>query len=94
MTEADGGSAMSRQDNDPASLFARHHPGPDEASLLALTLFDDLLRLLRKKGVLSPDEVTGLLEAAAHRLSQNPNALAKRGGRFIRDAMLPVHESD
>lgn len=77
-----------------SKLFDRHNPGAEEASLLALSLFDDLLRLLRKKGVLTPDEVTGLLESAAHRLSQSPSALAKGGARFVRDAMLPVHERD
>ncbi len=71
--------------------FARHHPGAKEGSLLALTLFNDLLGLLREKGVLSSDDVTGLLESAADGLSESPNALAKRGARFIRDTILPEH---
>ena len=71
------------------SDFAKHSPGAEEAALLALTLFNDLLGLLRQRGVLSPDDTTGLLEAAANRLSQSPNAFSKRGAVFIRKAMLP-----
>lgn len=74
--------------------FARHSPGSEEAALLALALFNDLLGLLRQKGILSADDVTGLLELSAHRLSQSPNAFAKRGSRFIGDAMLPEHKRD
>jgi len=70
--------------------FARHHPGPEKASLLALVLFDELLSSLRHKGVLSRNDVTGLLQTTANNLSQNPSAIAKRGARFIQDAMLPV----
>ena len=69
--------------------FAKKTPGAEEGAILALALFNDLLGLLREKGVLSPDEITGLLESAAHSLSQSKNAIAKRGARFIRDAMLP-----
>ena len=76
------------------NLFAKHHPGADEGVFLALTLFDDLLRLFRQKGILSADDVTGLLETAANRLGQDPNALAKRSARFIRDAMLPIEQRD
>lgn len=74
------------------SSFSRHSPGAEEGALLALTLFSDLLGLLRQKGVLSADDVTGLLETAAHNLSQSPNAFAKRGARFIGNAMLPEHK--
>lgn len=70
--------------------FARHHPGSEEAGFLALVLIRDLLGLLRQKGALSADDVTGLLETTANNLSQSPNALAKRGARFIHEAMLPV----
>ena len=69
--------------------FAKHHPGSEEASLLALVLFSELLGLLRKKGVLTADDATGLLEMTASQLRDSPNALAKRGSRFIQDAMLP-----
>ena len=74
--------------------FAKLSPGSEEGALLALVLFSDLLGLLRKKGVLTPDDATGLLEAAANRLSQSPNALAKRGARFITDAIIPEHKFD
>ena len=73
--------------------FAKHSPGSEEAALLALVLFNDLLDLLRKKGVLTPDDTVGLLKAAADNLGQSPNALAKRGARFISDAMIPVKNS-
>ena len=39
-------------------------------------------------------DTAGLLKAAAHNLSQSPNALAKRGSRFITDAVLPVKDTD
>lgn len=74
--------------------FTQHSPGAEEAALLALTLFDDLLGLLRERGVLTPHDITSLLKSAAHRLSESPNALAKRGARFIRNAMLPEHQAD
>ncbi len=73
------------------SRFAKHSPGAEEAALLALALFDELLGLLRQRGILTSDDVTGLLESAADRLSESPNALAKRGARFIRDTILPEH---
>ncbi len=71
--------------------FAKNTPCAEEGAILALALFNDLLGLLRKKGVLSPDEITGLLESAAHGLGQSKNAIAKRGARFMRDAILPEH---
>ena len=71
--------------------FAKKLPGAEEGAFLALALFNDLLGLLGEKGVLSPDEITGLLESTAHSLSQNKNAFAKRGAWFIRDAILPEH---
>lgn len=70
--------------------FAKLHPGAEEGTLLALVLFSDLLRLLRKKGVLTADDTTRLLETAASQLGSSPNALAQRGSRFIQNAMLPV----
>ena len=73
------------------SNFAKNLRGAEEGAILALVLFNDLLGLLKKKGVLSPDEITGLLESAEHGLSQSKNAFAKRGARFIRDAILPEH---
>ena len=72
--------------------FERHSPGAEEGTVLALALFNDLLGLLRQKGILTPDDITGLLEAAAHRLSQSPSAFAKRGARFIDKAMLPENK--
>ena len=74
--------------------FTKHSPGAEEAALLALALFDDLLGLLRERGVLTLHDTTGLLKTAAHRLSESPDALSKRGARFIRDAMLPEHQTD
>ena len=71
--------------------FAKKTPGAEEGAILALALFNDLLGLLEEKGVLSPDEITGLLESAAHGLGQSKYATAKRGARFIRDAILPEH---
>jgi len=79
--------------SDPAN-YAKDSPGAEEAALLALALFNDLLGLLRNRGVLTPDDTTGLLEAAANRLGQSPNALAKRGATFVRKAMLPEHQAD
>lgn len=72
--------------------FDRNHPGADEASYLALKLISDLLGLLREKGVLSADDVTGFLESTARDLSQSPSALAKRGARFINNTMLPKED--
>ena len=72
--------------------FAREFDEGQEGAFLALTLFNDLLSLLREKGVLSADDVTGLLESAAHSLSKSPNALAKRGARFVSDTILPEHK--
>ena len=65
---------------------------PREAALLGLVLFGDLPGLLRKKGILTADDVTGLLEAAAHNLGESKNALAKRGGGFVRNTILPEHD--
>ena len=71
--------------------FAKKSPGAEEGAILALVLFNDLLGLLGEKGVLSPDEIIGLLESTEHSLSQSKNAIAKRGARFMRDAILPEH---
>ena len=71
--------------------FAKKTPGAEEGAILALALFNELLGLLREKEVLSPDEITGLLESTAHSLSQSKNALAMRGARFIHDTILPEH---
>ena len=62
--------------------IARKSPGTEEAALLALTLINDLLGLLRDKGMLSADDVTSLLETTADSLSKNPSAFAKRGAGF------------
>ncbi len=67
-------------------------PGTGEAAFLAFTLLDDLLKMLRERGVLTSDDVISLLETAEGRLSQQPRAVAQSGARFIRDTMLPEHK--
>lgn len=74
------------------SNFPKYSPGAEEAGLLALELFQDLLELLKQKQILTSSEVAGLLESTASRLNQSPNALSKRGARFIHEAMLPTIE--
>jgi len=75
-----------------ATKLDRTLPGSSEASYLSLALIDQLFDLLRERGVLSPDDIAGLLISAADRLGQNPSALAKRSAVFIRETMLPVHQ--
>ncbi len=67
-------------------------PGTDESSFLAFTLLDDLLHMLRKKGVLATDDVTSLLESTADRLGKDPRFFAKRSVDLIRDSMIPEHK--
>ena len=76
------------------SDFAKHSPGAEEAGLLALELFNDLLGILRHKGILNSNEVVFLLETTAHRLAKSPNELAKHGSRFINTVMLPHQHVD
>ena len=64
-------------------------PGTPESALIAFTLVNDLLDMLREKGILTTDDVTSLLEAAADRLGKDPGFIAQRGAGFIRDSMLP-----
>ncbi len=67
-------------------------PGTEESAFLAFTLLNDLLHMLRKKGVLTADDVASLLESAADRFSKDPRAVAKRNVGFIRDSMIPEHK--
>lgn len=67
-------------------------PGTEESAFLAFTLLDDLLKMLRERGVLSPDDVTCLLETATNRLSKQPRAVAQRSAGFIRNTMLPEYQ--
>ncbi len=67
-------------------------PGTEDSAFLAFTLLNDLLHMLREKGVLTTDDVTSLLESTADRLGKDPRFISKRSVELIRDSMIPEHK--
>ena len=67
-------------------------PGTENAAFIAFSLVNDLLHMLRERGILSADDITGLLKSTADRLSEDPSAVAKRSARFISNSILPEHK--
>ena len=58
-------------------------PNGDETAYAAFAIVDELIALFLEKNLINHDEVTGLLERAAKRLSNENNFEANRTSKFL-----------
>lgn len=72
--------------------FAAALTDGQSGALAAHVLLNELLCLLRKKGVLTPHEVAELVASTSVHLGESGNSVAKGGGRFIEQAIWPEHK--
>jgi hypothetical protein len=63
-------------------------PGTREAGNIGFALVDELLRTLVARSIISEDDVTAMLKAAADRMIASRKSDAMAAGTQIRDRML------
>jgi hypothetical protein len=63
-------------------------PDAEDSAVLALVLINNLLRLLKEKGIVDAGELVDFLEKTAVQLDGSQSAPGLRGAKFIRSTML------
>jgi hypothetical protein len=69
-------------------MMVRQFPGTPEAGLLGFAFADALADVLVAKGILTPDDIEGILRTVADRLQQSNKHVPVKAASFIRDSML------